>query len=453
MSYRSLCVASLFFAVLFVLVPSVPARGQSDTLFRPQIVHADSVDFRSIRATMHPVTQNYPEKMELIVSIRNAAGHMVAGLAPPFAHSEDHRGFWTSLVEEGAAGHTAIEEFSVEEIRSGVAERPAIVLVLDYSGSMSQDYQFMEQGARIGAFAVDSTFPIAVVKFDHTVSVAHAMGDSNYYPRSYFTGMTGFGGGTALYDAVIAGVNEAKKSTRKNRRVIVFTDGGDNSSLFNTPGSVVKAARDNGVEIHTVGFGSADDYALRYLSDATGGRSMIAHSGRDITELLVSAFFIDQVHYRVSYRPTPGKGERSVSLRLARGTDTVELAASYGEEWNTGELNAREPKVLALFDFDRSAKPRVSGGLEQLAEALKANPEARIRLVGYTDSEGSAAYNRRLSAGRAASIRRMLVALGVNRRQIRVIGRGEANPVYRPDWPDRMKALANRRVEVEFVGG
>ena len=184
MSYRSLCVASLFFAVLFVLVPSVPARGQSDTLFRPQIVHADSVDFRSIRATMHPVTQNYPEKMELIVSIRNAAGHMVAGLAPPFAHSEDHRGFWTSLVEEGAAGHTAIEEFSVEEIRSGVAERPAIVLVLDYSGSMSQDYQFMEQGARIGAFAVDSTFPIAVVKFDHTVSVAHAMGDSNYYPRT-----------------------------------------------------------------------------------------------------------------------------------------------------------------------------------------------------------------------------------------------------------------------------
>ena len=453
MTYPRLGLATFCLVVLLTLAPSGATRGQSDTLLRPQIVHADSVDFRTIRATMHPVTRSYPERMELVVSIRNAAGHMVAGLAPPFDRTEDHRAFWSSLVEASGSDRTTIEQFSVEEIRSGVEEQPAIVLVLDYSGSMSQDYEFMERGARIGALAVDSTFPIAIVKFDHAVSVVHPMGDSNYFPRGYFTGMAGFGGGTALYDAIAAGIGEAKKSSRKNRRVIVFTDGADNSSLFTTPTSVVKAARENGVEIHTVGFAAADDHALRYLSDATGGRNMEARTGRDITDLLVSAFFIDQVHYRITYTPERRKGERSITLRLARGNDTIEVASVYGEEWDTQRLDAREPKVVALFDFDRSATPRVSGGLERLAEFLKANPDVRIRLVGYTDSEGSATYNRRLSVGRAASIRRMLVNLGARRRQIRVVGRGESNPVYRPDWPDRMKALGNRRVEVEFVGG
>ena len=56
---------------------------------------------------------------------------------------------------------------------------------------------------------------------------------------------------------------------------------------------------------------------------------------------------------------------------------------------------------------------------------LEANPGVRIRVDGYTDSDGSAAYNQSLSERRAASVRDYLVSAGLDADRFEVKGFGE----------------------------
>jgi OOP family OmpA-OmpF porin len=67
---------------------------------------------------------------------------------------------------------------------------------------------------------------------------------------------------------------------------------------------------------------------------------------------------------------------------------------------------------------------------------------------GYTDSRGSAAYNKRLSKMRAFAVRTKLIQLGVNPEKIRAEGYGEENPVASNDTKEGR--FENRRVVIEL---
>jgi outer membrane protein OmpA-like peptidoglycan-associated protein len=116
----------------------------------------------------------------------------------------------------------------------------------------------------------------------------------------------------------------------------------------------------------------------------------------------------------------------------------------------------------ALFAFDRFAlsdiKPDGRAQLDALAEKL-VEPRVKsehIRVIGYTDRLGSAAYNQELSQRRAASVRDYLVGKGISADRIDAEGRGEVNPVKACDDADRPTLIAclapNRRVVVEAEG-
>jgi outer membrane protein OmpA-like peptidoglycan-associated protein len=60
---------------------------------------------------------------------------------------------------------------------------------------------------------------------------------------------------------------------------------------------------------------------------------------------------------------------------------------------------------------------------------LKSNPEQAITIEGYTDSLGSAAYNRDLSARRAEAVRDFLLQNGIDADRITARGLGEGYPV------------------------
>ena len=70
----------------------------------------------------------------------------------------------------------------------------------------------------------------------------------------------------------------------------------------------------------------------------------------------------------------------------------------------------------------------------------------RVQIVGYTDSQGSAAANETLSLARANSVRRHLLGKGVAANRIEVEGRGERDPLA-PNDKAYGRAL-NRRVEI-----
>jgi outer membrane protein OmpA-like peptidoglycan-associated protein len=96
----------------------------------------------------------------------------------------------------------------------------------------------------------------------------------------------------------------------------------------------------------------------------------------------------------------------------------------------------------ALTATDRSI-------LDRVAALLAANPSARLRLSGNTDSVGSAAGNMSLSMGRAQAVRAYLVAKGVAADRLTVAAYGETRPMM-PNTSDANRAR-NRRVDLAVI--
>ena len=111
-------------------------------------------------------------------------------------------------------------------------------------------------------------------------------------------------------------------------------------------------------------------------------------------------------------------------------------------------LNVRIPFAYDRADIDANNRPRVA----ELAEVLRRVHDGahRYRLVGHTDSRGSATYNQRLSKHRAESVRAFILELqGDLQGRLEARGEGE-NRLLTTDGTEPAHAL-NRRVEVQVL--
>jgi OOP family OmpA-OmpF porin len=82
-----------------------------------------------------------------------------------------------------------------------------------------------------------------------------------------------------------------------------------------------------------------------------------------------------------------------------------------------------------------------------------------IIAVGHTDRFGSDAYNQKLSERRAAAVKTYLVSKGVDANRVYTEGKGEKNPVTKPDQCPGKKSKKvieclqpDRRVDIELIG-
>jgi len=99
------------------------------------------------------------------------------------------------------------------------------------------------------------------------------------------------------------------------------------------------------------------------------------------------------------------------------------------------------------FDNNSSAmKPAFHDTLNKVANILQRYPRTTVRIVGYTDSRGSEAYNLNLSEQRAKSVAWALQDNGVSHQRVSIEGRGEANP--RANNASAAGRQLNRRVEM-----
>lgn len=101
-----------------------------------------------------------------------------------------------------------------------------------------------------------------------------------------------------------------------------------------------------------------------------------------------------------------------------------------------------------MFDHDKATlKPESKPALEQSAKLLKSLSGKSFFVVGHTDSAGTYAYNRNLSEGRAASVRKALIDdYGIAPARLQAIGVGPVSPVF-TNASDGGKEK-NRRVEL-----
>jgi peptidoglycan-binding protein ArfA len=86
------------------------------------------------------------------------------------------------------------------------------------------------------------------------------------------------------------------------------------------------------------------------------------------------------------------------------------------------------------------------GLVGQIADKLKACPDARVTVVGFTDNTGNDAINVPLSGNRAKSVADALVSDGVAADHVSSRGDGSANPIATNDTVQGRSQ--NRRVEI-----
>lgn len=100
-----------------------------------------------------------------------------------------------------------------------------------------------------------------------------------------------------------------------------------------------------------------------------------------------------------------------------------------------------------LFDFNSAElKPGSKKVVTELTGFLNEYPERKILIEGYTDSIGSAEYNRQLSKKRAAALRTALLENGVSPTKVDIKAYGEEYPVATNI--NEAGRQQNRRVEI-----
>ena len=86
--------------------------------------------------------------------------------------------------------------------------------------------------------------------------------------------------------------------------------------------------------------------------------------------------------------------------------------------------------INVYFDFNSSAPHKSSlWAVDLVANYLKQNSGASVKVIGYADEKGSENYNQKLSNKRAEVIKKLLVDRGINGSQLSFEGRGEDKTV------------------------
>lgn len=141
--------------------------------------------------------------------------------------------------------------------------------------------------------------------------------------------------------------------------------------------------------------------------------------------------------------------QEGIHSRLKQKQDSIKASAA------TGAIQ-HEPLILekATLDFgfefnSAEVNEKTARYLDDLAEALKDNPELKIRLEGHTDNIGSEKFNLKLSQYRAEKMKAYLVNKGVEASRISAEGKGMTEPLN--DNSTEEKRALNRRVELTIL--
>jgi outer membrane protein OmpA-like peptidoglycan-associated protein len=241
---------------------------------------------------------------------------------------------------------------------------------------------------------------------------------------------------TVLYEAMLAGLDIIRETPASDPRfLLVFSDGEDLNSAFKS--DVVSQAAQGIPNLHVF----AVDYMpgpklnafLAGFASQNHGQAWKAKMGAEFTALFQQSGSKTEHHYVVNYEFAP---------------PPAPAAAPPPPSPKRMVFNE-----VALFDFNKAVlKPEGKEQIKAYREKAMAELSSaeKVKIVGYTDNIGTAAYNKKLSLRRAEAVRDYLVSLGADPAKLEVIGEGMANPVA--DNSTAEGRAKNRRVEVEVTG-
>ena len=135
-------------------------------------------------------------------------------------------------------------------------------------------------------------------------------------------------------------------------------------------------------------------------------------------------------------------------LNVPQGSMNYNLANFLG-----GAEPAPKTFVFDHLNFESTSTnftPESMSMVDNLASVLKAYPNSRVQLAGYTDNTGDPQANRQLSQNRADAVKAILVNQGVGGARILTVGMGQDHPIASNDT--EAGRASNRRLELTVTG-
>jgi OOP family OmpA-OmpF porin len=347
-------------------------------------------------------------------------------------------------------------------VKSGqlVAKTDSFLVINDSSSSMSRDYtgssgyngtKLDKEKALLHAFnqtipAIPLTSALRSFGFGPCLSWSNTQLNQALQPYSAaafdqsLQSLSCSSGGTPLAEALSAAQHDLA-AAKGQLALLVFSDGRDETASV-AAADQLKTQYGDRLCIHTVWVGNPEDQAgqaiLRDLAETSG--CGIASEASQLSTAAGMSDFVKAVFLK------PGKP----------------VTVAPADDDHDGVINPKDkcpntPRGAVvdadgcwafhgvLFDFDRDTiKDKYHPMIENAVEVLRLNPELTIAIEGHTDSDGSDAYNQALSERRALSVKKALIAHGVNGSRLSTHGHGESQPVASND-SDEGRAY-NRRV-------
>ncbi len=135
-----------------------------------------------------------------------------------------------------------------------------------------------------------------------------------------------------------------------------------------------------------------------------------------------------------------------IGLVLWTMSHTVALAAPCSPVAAVEDGAYRPAQTVAFEPRTANPTPETVEAMAAVACALKAEPTRTIHIGVHTDSQGSGAYNQRVSQERADALKAALIAEGIPEDRIAAHGYGESIPIA-PNTTAEGRSQ-NRRIEL-----
>ena len=200
----------------------------------------------------------------------------------------------------------------------GGADVPvAVGLVLDASGSMIAREHMVIAGGTAFARSTHPEDELFTIHFNEAVKYGLPPTISfTHNPSLLHSALAAYrpGGRTALYDAVIAGLEHLELSTHQKHVLVVLSDGEDNASNYSED-EMIARARSSDAIIYTVSNANrrvgmpGDPGVLRKLADVTGGVAYFPGSDDKVIENFDELAGNIRRGYSIGYVPTNAKSD------------------------------------------------------------------------------------------------------------------------------------------------
>ncbi len=283
-------------------------------------------------------TSAYPE-ITLYVSATDANGQPIANLSrADFAVTED--GAPVDLI--GFSGGAS----------SGGAHQINTALVIDRSGSMQDEHKLdgAQEAARAFVNQMQSGDYTTLIAFNHRTGTPQTFTNQRDRLERAIDRLRA-DGGTALYDALVAGVDALE--AREGRRVLlVLTDGQDEDSNRSLD-TAITYANDYEQPVYVVGLGErnnndingVDEDVLRRIAEQTGGEYFYAPGADELAALYARLAGNIQAEYALTYRsPRPFYDGTRRDIQVSIGA-----AISSGSYTEQHLINVRSNPLVGLL--------------------------------------------------------------------------------------------------------